>query len=132
MLAVLYHPLTTNLNANQVKGLDGADAPDSAAIYVDADLRDESSVKKALAQGTKAFGGIDGLVNVPPPPPECNSKANGVLHDLNLQSYQVRSVGIDRWIDWIHRMLFDLPSNHYVQVAEDNAVFTFFQDKDEM
>lgn len=77
-------------------GLDGADAPDSAVIYVNADLTNESSVKKALAQGIKTFGGIDGLVNVPSPPVECNSKANGVLHDLNLQSYQVRRVGIDR------------------------------------
>lgn len=81
-----------------MKGLDGADAPETAAIYVDADLTDETSVKKALAQGIKAFGGIDGLVNVPPPPPECSSKANGVLHDLNLQSYQVRCAGVDRWI----------------------------------
>eukprot|EP00903_Cladosiphon_okamuranus_P020316 g18640.t1 len=72
----------------KVKGLDGEDAPDGAAIYLNADLTDESSVKKAFAQSIKAFGGIDGLVNVPPPPPECNSNANGVLDELNLQSYQ--------------------------------------------
>lgn len=58
-------------------------------VYIDADLTNESSVKKAIAQAVKAFGGIDGLVNVPPPPPECHSQTNGVLHDLNLQSYQV-------------------------------------------
>lgn len=81
-----------------MKGLDEEDAPDSAAIYVDADFTDENSVKKAIAQGIKAFGGIDGLVNVPPPPPECSSKTNGVLHDLNLQSYQVRCVRIGRSI----------------------------------
>lgn len=93
---------------NQIKGLDGEDAPDSAAIYVNADLTDESSVKKALAQSIKAFGSIDGLVNVPPPPPECNSKTNGVLDELNLQSYQVRCVGSDR-------SFFDFPSNHSAQ-----------------
>lgn len=69
--------------------MDGADAPDSAVVYIDADLTNESSVKKALAQTIKAFGGIDGLVNVPPPPPESHSQTNAVLHDLNLESYQV-------------------------------------------
>lgn len=78
-----------------MKGLDGADAPDSAVIYVNADLNNESSVKKALTEGIKTFGGIDGLVNVPPPPPECDSETNTGLHDLNLQGYQVRCVGID-------------------------------------
>lgn len=72
--------------------MDGSDAPDSAVVYIDADLTNESSVKKAIAQAVKAFGGIDGLVNVPPPPPECHSQANGVLHDLNLKSYQVHLV----------------------------------------
>ncbi|CAM9911573.1 unnamed protein product [Pylaiella littoralis] len=72
----------------KVKGLDGADAPESAAVYVDANVADESSVKKALAQAIKVFGRIDGLVNVPPPPPASNIKAHGVLNDVNLQSYQ--------------------------------------------
>ncbi|CAN0450088.1 unnamed protein product, partial [Hapterophycus canaliculatus] len=35
----------------------------SAAIYVDADLTSEASVKKAFARAVKAFGGVDGLVN---------------------------------------------------------------------
>lgn len=75
---------------HQVKGSDGVDAPESAAIYVDADVTDESSVKKALAQATKVFGGVDGLVNVPPPPPASQQTgSHGGLDDIKLQSYQV-------------------------------------------
>ena len=66
-------------------------------VYIDADLTNESSIKKALAQAVKAFGGIDGLVNVPPPPPACHSKTNGVLLDLDLQVYQVPT------FDYAHR-----------------------------
>lgn len=59
------------------------------AIYIDADLTDETSVKKALAETVKTLGAIDGLVNIPPPPPTCDSKTNGRLHDLDLKSYKV-------------------------------------------
>ncbi|CAM9404599.1 unnamed protein product [Scytosiphon promiscuus] len=72
----------------KVKGLDGTDAPESAAIYVDADLTNEVSVKKAFARAVKTFGGVDGLVNIPPPPPDCDSKTHSLLHELSLQSYQ--------------------------------------------
>ncbi|CAM9878291.1 unnamed protein product, partial [Ectocarpus sp. 12 AP-2014] len=72
----------------KVKGLDGEDASKSMAIYIDADLTDETSVKKALAETVKTLGAIDGLVNIPPPPPTCDSKTNGRLHDLDLKSYK--------------------------------------------
>lgn len=69
-----------------MKGRDGADASDSVVIFVDADLADETSVKKALLQATKAFGGIDGLVNVPPPPATASSDPS-LLRGLNLEAY---------------------------------------------
>lgn len=67
--------------------LDGTDAPDTAAIYVDADLGDETSVKNALKHATKTFGAIDGLVNVPPPPSTANSRPS-LLRDLELETYR--------------------------------------------
>lgn len=53
---------------NQVKGQDGADAPDTAVTFVDADLSSEDSVKSALARAAKTFGPLNGLVNVSPSP----------------------------------------------------------------
>lgn len=71
----------------QVKGSDGTDASDSAAIFVEADLADEHSVKKAILQASKAFGGIDGLVNVSPPPCTKDFRPRQ-LYDLNLEKYK--------------------------------------------
>lgn len=68
-----------------MKGLDGVVASSSVVIFVDADLADETSVKKALLQAIKTFGGVDGLVNVPPP--YAVSANPALLHDLNLKTY---------------------------------------------
>lgn len=56
-------------------------------MFVDADLSDESSVKKALLKVIKTFGGVDGLVNVPPSPSVATSSPS-LLHDLDLGVYQ--------------------------------------------
>lgn len=85
-------PRSTNSYSNlpslrQVKGADGADAPDDVAIFVNADLSDEGSVKKALLAVIKKLGGVDGLVNVPPSPSMATSTPS-LLHDLDLSVYQ--------------------------------------------